>query len=244
VIKKFLDYLANENNGALYALALQSIAPYMEDSETVNSFADHNGISVLTKLLTHDDNNVKKQAAHTFVKALKNERNQISAKDSGVIPILASQIAGSDSVVAISAAMSLSGLAKNEANLLALVKLGVVESFFKYIQGEEKEARRECLGALASFANHAKVRNRIRNSLENIALIVKMIGLDDPSTIVNACDCVIMMSEDQSLRVEFVKSGALLPILTVLDLADTKIQCSGCLALSRLLSEGWSIIII
>ena len=63
--------------------------------------------------MANDDNQVKRQAAITFAKALKLERNQVLAKESGVLNLLATQIASNDISIVISAAILIEGLSKN-----------------------------------------------------------------------------------------------------------------------------------
>lgn len=53
----------------------------------------------------------------TFAKALKFERNQALAKDSGVISTLSSQVASNDYSVASSAAIAITALSKNGMGL-------------------------------------------------------------------------------------------------------------------------------
>lgn len=77
------------------------------------SIANQNGVSVLTNLISNDDNNVKRQAAYNLSRALKLEKNQVLAKETGVIPTLASQINSNDTSIVTSAAISISALAKN-----------------------------------------------------------------------------------------------------------------------------------
>lgn len=82
-------------------------------AETISSIANQNGISVLATLISNEDNQVKRQASTTFAKALKSERNQALAKESGVINTLASQISSNDASVASSAAIAITALSKN-----------------------------------------------------------------------------------------------------------------------------------
>ncbi len=50
-----------------------------------------------------------------------------------------------------------SRLTKSESNLLDLARLGVVDSLLRHIQNEEKDLRKESLGALANFCGHGIV---------------------------------------------------------------------------------------
>ncbi|KAJ3369243.1 Armadillo repeat-containing protein 3 [Kappamyces sp. JEL0680] len=238
VLKRLLEYLGNDNNSSLFALALHCLSLYLDDAETVASLADQGGIAILAKLVSAEDIQVKKNVAAVFVKALKSDRSQQQAKETGFIATLVGQLAGMDMAVAACAASIVAALAKNETNLLELVKLGAVEGLVRMLMTEEKDYKRECLGALACLSTHAKARPRIRSSTENIAAIVKLVGAEDAAVSIHAADCIVALSEDVAIRAEIVKLNAVHQLIGALDSQDPKIQCAACLALSRLLLEA------
>ncbi len=108
----------------------------------------------MAKLVTHDNNQVKKQACTTLSKCLKQEKHQILAKESGFLGSVANQLNSTDLTVVASTAALASSLAKNDSNLGDLLKLGAFDSLVRHSQGEDKESRREAVGALASFCGN------------------------------------------------------------------------------------------
>ena len=182
--------------------------------ESILHFADLDGLTMLAKLSSHYDNTVKKRACIALAKTLKIDKTQVMAKETGVIAVLATQLSSPESVVSSSCAFAIAALAHNDANLAELLKMGTLEILIRHLQAEDKDPKRESMSAFASFSengihkyltNLAKFRVKVRNSLEYVQLIVKILGSDDAATVVHACDCIIALSEDgQSDKINII----------------------------------------
>jgi HEAT repeat protein len=119
--------------------------------DSATTIAENNGIPILIKLSANEDQNIKRQASLTLAKALKLEKNQVLVRESGFIPTVIQQLGSMDPFQTAYAAIIISALAKNDINQLEFTKNGVIEQLLKYLQSEDKDQRRESVGALTSF---------------------------------------------------------------------------------------------
>jgi hypothetical protein len=199
IIKILVDLLNNDRNVALLALfshILTALTLYLDDKHTISSFAELQGIVLLTKLLLHNDNQVKKRAYMALSKTLQFDEFQGMVRDTGVIGKLPSQLISPDPIISFACSIFVTALARNETNLQELLKLGILEILIKHIKGEQRETKRQCMAALSFFAVNPTAKTKFQTSPDWLLLINKVLQCDDTSTIENTCYCVIALWED------------------------------------------------
>ncbi|KAJ3207343.1 Eukaryotic translation initiation factor 2B, subunit 4 delta, 67kDa, partial [Entophlyctis luteolus] len=230
-VRRLIDMLG-QDLPELHHLTLTCISKCLEDSETVNIFPEINGLPPIIKMLSSDDVRNKKNASLVLSKVAKTDRNQNFIRDAGALPVLTTNISHSDVGTVSHAALALGNLAKNEINQLEMNKSGLVETFFKLISHEDVDVCRQSTFALSSLCLNAKIRFKIKTN-ELIGPIMKLFALDDPQTLVNACECVANLAEDTVNRQDIIKLGGVQMLMALLNRSETVVQSAACLALAR-----------
>jgi len=172
-----------------------------------------------------------------LAKTMKTEKILTAARELGIVSTLASQLSSPDPIVAASSAFAIGAVALNDTNLVDFVKLGVLDILFRHIQGEDRDSKRESMGALASFSGNSKIRTKVRTSPEYLGHIIKQLSCVDGPTIVNTCHSLLALSEDNCNKTEVLKQGAVPILFSVLNSTESKVQAAACLLLSKLLQE-------
>lgn len=199
ISKRLVDFLNNDRNEGLFPQTLTILLSYLDDTDAIYCFAEANGISTLTRLTSHHESQVKKRSCMALARLLRNDRVQVLAREAGLLSILSTQLPSTESIIASSCAVVISALARNDANLQEFLRMGTLESLIKHLQGDDKEIKRECMAALASFAGNPRVRSKFQTNMEYLALLVKIMQSDDPGTVLNASHCIIALCEDGKL---------------------------------------------
>jgi vesicle coat complex subunit len=112
-IRKLLDFVTIEANEPQFQQALQCLLFQIEDAESVHTFVECNGLAPLMKLTSHDDVPIRKQASFCLAKALLFEKNQVAARDFGLIPTIVQQVNAIDVNACAAACTVIGALAKN-----------------------------------------------------------------------------------------------------------------------------------
>lgn len=208
-------------------------------------------VTHVAKLLLNPNPSIKRQSSLLLAKLAKVDAVQVWAKEAGILTTLMSLISATDTVNHASASICIAALARSglypvtlENNSAELVRLGVLDELFRDIQGEDKESRREALGALVYLCGNGnigfmevKVRSRLHGTPDLISLLIKLVSNDDEAISINSTDCLTAYGEESSYRIEVIKSGALLAMVTNLEVENFRMQSCSCLAITCFLQE-------
>ena len=115
-IRRFLDLLMLDKPDN-HQLALQCLFNCLEEVESANVLADSNGMAILFRLVQSDEPKIKRFASFCVSRAAKAERNQVAAREAGILQALVTNISSSDASVISSSAQALGNLSKNNGKL-------------------------------------------------------------------------------------------------------------------------------
>jgi hypothetical protein len=113
MIRKILDFLVIDSNEHHFYLALVCLSFQLDESDSVQIFVECNGLGPLMKLINHGEVPIRKQSSICLSKALKFERNQIAAKELGLLPAVVQQLGSTDPATSSAACIVSGALAKN-----------------------------------------------------------------------------------------------------------------------------------
>jgi hypothetical protein len=243
-VRKVLEYVSILSNESLFEKALQCLYCLIEDSESVQTFVECNGLAPLMRLCSHEMGCIRKQASVCLSRVLSFEKNQAAARESGLIPTTVQQLSSNDPIACSAACILVGALAKNgkttlivDQNQTELVKSGAIELLMKHVQSEDKEVQKETLFSLTRFCTSPKNRLKIRVVPDCISSVAKILATDDHQTLINTCDFITAFCEDLQCRQDIIKSGAVNGLVGILEIQDTRVQAASCMALTRLLQE-------
>jgi hypothetical protein len=77
--------------------------------------------------------------------------------------------------------------------------MGVLEVLNKLLSHEDLDVRRQSIRIYSSLFSNIKIQAKIRDTSECLALVIKLLQVNDELSVINACECITVLGADGML---------------------------------------------